>query len=195
MAYFQPAIPGQRVRAVPGAGLEVPVWILGSSLYGAQLAAALGLPYAFASHFAPAELDQAIALYRARFQPSEHLAKPHVMLGFNVFAADTDREAAYLFSSAQQAFVNSRSGRPGKLPPPVEDYADKIDARAHMILEHTLSCAAVGSRETVARGLTDFIARTNADEIMVTAQIFDHAARLRSFEITAEIQKELAAAA
>src|SRR5579871_6388421 len=115
IGYFRPAEPGQRIRAVPGAGLEVPVWILGSSLYGAQLAAALGLPYAFASHFAPAELANAMAVYRARFKPSEQLDKPYVMLGINVFAAESDREAARLFSSLQQAFINLRSGRPGRL--------------------------------------------------------------------------------
>jgi len=187
MNYFRPAEPGQRVRAVPGEGLDVPVWILGSSLFGAQLAAALGLPYAFASHFAPAELEHAIEIYRARFQPSEYLDKPYVMLGLNVFAAETDREAKLLFSSLQQAFVNLRTGRPGKLPPPVENYEEGLDATARALLQHALSCAIVGSPQTVKAGLDAFIKRTGADELMVTAQIFDHAARIRSFEILADV--------
>ncbi|KXF77028.1 alkane 1-monooxygenase [Paramesorhizobium deserti] len=187
MNYFRPAEPGQRVRAVPGAGLDVPVWILGSSLFGAQLAAALGLPYAFASHFAPAELDHAIEIYRARFEPSEHLDKPYVMLGLNVFAAETDREAKLRFSSLQQAFVNLRTGKPGKLPPPVENYEEGLDATARALLQHALSCSIVGSPQTVKEGLDAFVKRTGADELMVTAQIFDHAARIRSFEILADM--------
>jgi luciferase family oxidoreductase group 1 len=127
MGYFKPAEPGQVVSAVPGAGLEVPVWILGSSTYGAQLAALLGLPYAFASHFAPADLDQAVALYRANFRPSEQLDKPYVMLGLSVVAADTDAEARRLFSSLQQSFVNLRSGRAAPLPPPVDDYEGRTN--------------------------------------------------------------------
>jgi luciferase family oxidoreductase group 1 len=185
MAYFKPADPGQRVRATPGAGEDVPIWILGSSLYGAQLAAALGLPYAFASHFAPAELEAAIAVYRTRFQPSERLAAPYVMLGVNIFAAETDQEARRLFTSLQQAFVNLRSGRPGPLPPPIDDLEARLDANAKAMLNHALSCAVVGSFETVRRGLSDFLRRTGADELMITAQIFDHAARVRSFEIAA----------
>jgi luciferase family oxidoreductase group 1 len=185
--YFRPAEPGQRVRAVPGTGLEVPVWILGSSLFGAQLAAVLGLPYAFASHFAPAELDNAMAIYRGRFQPSEYLDKPYVMLGVNVFAAETDAEAKLLFSSLQQAFVNLRTGRPGMLPAPVENYEEQLDSTGRALLHHALSCSFVGSPQTVQQGLDAFIARTGADELMVTAQIFDHAARIRSFEILAEV--------
>ncbi|YBV97342.1 LLM class flavin-dependent oxidoreductase [Phyllobacteriaceae bacterium JZ32] len=187
MNYFLPAEPDQRVRAVPGAGLDVPVWILGSSLFGAQLAAMLGLPYAFASHFAPAELEHAVEIYRARFKPSEHLDKPYVMLGLNVFAAETDREAKLLFSSLQQAFVNLRTGRPGKLPPPVENYEEGLDATARALLQHALSCSIVGSPRTVREGIDAFIKRTGADELMVTAQIFDHAARIRSFEILADV--------
>jgi luciferase family oxidoreductase group 1 len=189
--YFREPEPGQRVRAVPGAGLHVPVWILGSSLYGAQLAAMLGLPYAFASHFAPAELEHAVALYRERFQPSEHLAKPYVMLGLNVFAADTDAKAGLLFTSLQQAFANLRSGRSGKLPPPRADFASDLDPAVKAMLDHALSCAIVGSPGTVRRGLDAFVARTGADELMVTAQIFDHGARLRSFEILAEVHRGL----
>ncbi|PRD41406.1 alkane 1-monooxygenase [Phyllobacterium phragmitis] len=187
MDYFQPAEPDQRVRAVPGAGLDVPVWILGSSLFGAQLAAALGLPYAFASHFAPAELEHAIEIYRARFEPSEYLDKPYVMLGVNVFAAQTDDEANLLFSSLQQAFVNLRTGKPGLLPPPAKDYEEGLDPTARALLQHALSCSIVGSPQTVKEGIDAFIARTDADELMVTAQIFDHAARIRSFEILAEV--------
>ncbi len=187
--YFRPAAPGQPVQAVPGAGLEVPVWILGSSTFGAQLAAALGLPYAFASHFAPDSMMEAMAVYRATFKPSAQQATPYVMLGVNVFAADTDAEARRLFSSLQQAFVNLRSGRPGKLPPPVEDLDGRLDPRARMMLEHSLACSIVGSPETIRRGLDEFIARTGADELMVTAQIFDHRARLRSYEILAEVRE------
>ncbi|MGB3390856.1 MAG: LLM class flavin-dependent oxidoreductase [Pseudaminobacter sp.] len=190
--YFAPAEPGQRVRAVPGEGQDVPVWILGSSLYGAQLAAVLGLPYAFASHFAPTEMEHALEIYRSRFQPSERLRKPYVMLGLNVFAAETDAEAKFHFSSLQQAFVNLRSGRPGQLPAPVENYDADLDPAAKSILESALSCAIVGSPETVKTGLDAFIRRTGADELMVTAQIFDHSARLRSFEILAEAHRQLA---
>ena len=192
MSYFAPARPGQSVRAVPGAGLNVPVWILGSSTFGAQLAAALGLPFAFASHFAPAMLQQAIAIYRARFEPSAHRERPHVMVGVNVFAADTDEEARRLFTSLQQAFVNLRTGRPGPLPPPVEGYADRLGAMEQRALSEMLSCSIVGSPETVTRELDAFIARTGADELMVTSQTFDHAARLRSFEIVAAGRDALA---
>lgn len=187
MAYFRSAEAGQRVRAVPGEGTNVPVWILGSSLYGAQLAAALGLPYAFASHFAPAELDRALEVYRTRFEPSEFLDKPYVMLGVNVAAAPSDAEAGYLFSSLQQAFVNLRSGRPGKLPAPVENFTADIDPMAKAMLDQALTCAIVGSPERVKAGIDAFIARTDADELMVTAQIHDHAARVRSFEILAKV--------
>jgi luciferase family oxidoreductase group 1 len=195
MAYFQPTRPGQMVQAVPGAGLDVPVWILGSSTYGAQLAAALGLPYAFASHFAPADMEAALSIYRREFKPSERLAKPYVMLGLNVVAADTDAEALCLFTSLQQAFINLRTGRPGPLPPPVDDIEAIIDPSAHGLLQQTLARSVVGSPATVRNGLSAFIARTGADEIMVTAQIFDHKARVRSFEITAEIHQADRAAA
>lgn len=193
MHYFQPPEPGQRIEAVPGAGLDVPVWILGSSLFGAQLAAALGLPYAFASHFAPAELDNALAIYREQFRPSPQHQRPHAMPGVNVIAADTDEEARFLFSSLQQAFVNSRSGRPSRLPPPIADMESRLGPTGQMILSQALSASVVGSPETVRGGLADFAARTAADELMVTAQIFDHQKRLRSFAITAEIGRELAA--
>jgi luciferase family oxidoreductase group 1 len=188
MDYFSPE-PRRGVLAVPGAGLRIPIWILGSSLFGAQLAAMLGLPYAFASHFAPAQMMQAIALYRELFRPSDRLQKPYVMLGFNVFAADTDEEGQYLSTSMQQAFVNLRSGRPTRLPPPVKDYYKRIGEAERTMLDHVLSCSAVGSPETVARQMDDFIARTGADELMITSQIHDHAARLRSYEITASLRK------
>lgn len=187
LAYFKPAEPAQRVRAVPGEGTNVPVWILGSSLYGAQLAAALGLPYAFASHFAPAELDHALEIYRTRFEPSEYLDKPYVMAGLNVVAAPSDEEARYLFSSLQQAFVNLRSGRPGRLPKPVENFESELEPMAKAMLDQALTCAIVGSPQMVKIGLDAFIARTGADELMVTAQIHDHAARVRSFEILADV--------
>ena len=190
MGYFA-AEQTQAVRAVPGAGLNVPVWILGSSLYGAQLAAALGLPYAFASHFAPAQMMQAIDLYRATFRPSAQLAKPYLMLGFNVFAADTDDEAQFRATSMQQAFVNLRSGHPSRLPTPVSGYLSSIGPQERSLLDQVLSCSAIGSRATVLRELKAFIGRTRADELMITSQIFDHSARLRSYEITADIHAAL----
>jgi luciferase family oxidoreductase group 1 len=187
MSYFQPVQPGQHVQAVPGAGLAIPIWILGSSTYGAQLAAILGLPFAFASHFAPAMMPQAIAIYRERFRPSAQLAAPNVMLGVNIVAAETDDEAKFLFSSLQQSFLNIRSGRPGRLPPPVADFEQRIDRYGAAMLADALSCAVVGSPDTVRRGIEDFVSRTGADELMVTANIFDHAKRKRSFEIVAEV--------
>ncbi len=189
-SYFS-SEPNPPIRAVPGFGLPVPLWILGSSLFGAQLAAALGLPYAFASHFAPAQMREAISLYRATFQPSAQMEKPYVMLGFNVFAAETDDEARRLASSVQQAFINLRSGRPTRLPPPVADYWNRIGVQERALLDQVLSCSAIGSPETVARDLQDFIARTGADELMITSQIFDQEARLRSYEMTAEIAAEI----
>ncbi|WP_437612942.1 LLM class flavin-dependent oxidoreductase [Sorangium sp. So ce834] len=194
MGYFRPAEPGQLVQAVPGAGLDVPIWILGSSLFGAQLAAALGLPYAFASHFAPGHMAQAIALYRREFRPSAQLAQPHVMLGINVFAADTDEEARRLSTSLQQAFVNLRRGRPGPLPPPIDGFERELSPMERAGLDQALSCTVVGSPEAVRQGLAAFIARTRADELMVSSSIFDHAARVRSLEITAEARDELARA-
>jgi luciferase family oxidoreductase group 1 len=189
LEYFRPAAAGQALRAVPGEGQEVEAWILGSSTFGAQLAAYLGLPYAFASHFAPAQMMDAIAVYRERFRPSERLAAPHVMIGVNVFAAETEAEARLLFSSLQQAFVNLRSGRPGKLPAPVEGYEARLDRHARAMLDNALSCSVVGARETVRDGIAAIAARTGADELMVTAQIHDPAARLRSFAILAETQE------
>jgi luciferase family oxidoreductase group 1 len=187
MEYFKPVEPGQRVQAVPGAGLDVPIWILGSSTFGAQLAAYLGLPFAFASHFAPAMMTEAIAIYRQRFRPSAQLATPHVMLGLNVVAAETDDEARFLFSSLQQSFINSRSGRPGRLPPPVANFDEDIDPYARAMLDDALACAIVGGARTVREGMVAFVARTGADELMVTANIFDHAKRKRSFAIVADV--------
>ena len=184
------ASPRQPVRAVPGMGLQVPIWILGSSTFGAQLAAHFGLPYAFASHFAPQQMMQAIQIYRETFKPSAQLAKPYVMLGFNVFAADTDEEGALRATSWQQAFVNLRSGRPGRLPPPVEGYAQRVGPAERALLDSVLSCAAVGSPDTVRAGIEAFIERTGADELMLTSQIFDHQARLRSYEIAAQVSQE-----
>ncbi len=187
---FMSKSPRQPVMAVPGRGLEVPIWILGSSTFGAQLAAHLGLPYAFASHFAPQQMMQAIRIYRETFKPSAQLQKPHVMLGFNVFAADTDEEANFRASSWQQAFVNLRSGRPGRLPPPVKNYRGTVGPAENALLDSVLSCAAVGSVETVRAGMRAFVERTGADELMVTSQVFDHAARLRSYELLAGIRDE-----
>ena len=187
LAYLRPAVPGQPVRAIPGDGSNVPVWILGSSHYGAQLAAALGLPYAFASHFAPDDLDVAVQLYRRDFRPSPYLDKPYVMLGLNVFAADTKNEAELLFTSLQQAFVNLRTGRPGQLPPPMAGYEQTLEPRIADMLERVLRCAIVGDRPRIAEGLSNFIAVHRPDEIMVTAQIFDPAARKKSYDILSEI--------
>ena len=187
LAYLRPSLPGQPVRAIPGDGSNVPVWILGSSTYGAQLAAALGLPYAFASHFAPDDLDVAVQLYRRDFKPSPYLDKPYVMLGLNVFAADTQDEAELLFTSLQQAFVNLRTGRPGQLPPPMAGYEQTLDPRIADMLERVLRCAIVGDRSQIAEGLSNFIAAHRPDEIMVTAQIFDSTARQKSYDILSEI--------
>ncbi|WP_322009588.1 LLM class flavin-dependent oxidoreductase [Paraburkholderia sp. J12] len=190
--YFAAPVEGQRVRAVPGAGLNVPLYILGSSLFGAQMAAAMGLPFAFASHFAPDQLLTALRLYRAQFRASATLAKPHAIVGVNVFAADTDDEARLLFTSLQQQFINLRRGTPGQLPAPTT----AINANEFELagVAHSLACSVVGSRETVRAGLTSVIEQTGADELIVTAQIYDHAARLKSFEMTAEVREELAAA-
>ena len=190
IAYFQPVAPGQAVQAVPGAGLNVPVWILGSSLFGAQLAAAMGLPFAFASHFAPTLMMQALQVYRAGFRPSERLERPYVMLGLNVFAAATDAEARRLFTSLEQAFTNLRRGRPGRLPPPVDGFTDSLTPAERRMLHEALGSSVVGSPETVKRGLDAFVARTGADELMLTSQIYDHAARLQSFEIVAGTRTE-----
>ncbi|WP_027821014.1 LLM class flavin-dependent oxidoreductase [Paraburkholderia bannensis] len=188
---FAAPVEGQRVRAVPGAGLNVPIYILGSSLFGAQLAAAMGLPFAFASHFAPDQLLAALRIYRSQFRPSATLAKPHAMVGVNVFAAETNEEARFLFTSLQQQFVNLRRGTPGQLPPPVEQIAANEFEIAGVA--HSLACSVVGDREAVRVGLESVIEQTDADELIVTAMIHDHAKRLRSFEIAAEVRDEMAA--
>jgi len=185
IGYFRPAEPGQRVRAIPGEGLAIPVWILGSSLFGAQLAAMLGLPYAFASHFAPGQMMEAIQVYRERFQPSAQLDRPYVMLGFNAFAAETDEEGELLATSIQQAFVNLRTGNPTRLQPPVEHYAETLPLPARAMLRQALSCSAIGSPASVKAAIAAFVDRTGADELMITSQIHDHQARLRSYEIVA----------
>jgi luciferase family oxidoreductase group 1 len=179
-----------RVRAVPGEGLNIPLWILGSSLFGAQLAAMLGLPYAFASHFAPQMMMEAIDLYRRRFEPSDQLDKPYVMLGFNAIVADTDEQAELLATSVQQAFVALRTGNPTKLPPPRPGYADDLPLEARAILRSVLSASAIGSPETARRQFDDFVARAKPDEVIVTAQIYDHQARLRSYELLIETVRQ-----
>src|SRR5438105_2732773 len=166
MAYFQPAEPGQRLQAVPGAGLDVPIWILGSSTFGAQLAAILGLPFSFASHFAPAMLQPAIAIYRERFRPSAQLLAPHLMLGLTVVAAETDEEARFLFSSLLQSSLNNRIGQPGRVPPPVADFEARLDPYARAILGDALGAAVVGGPDTVRRGLDEFVSRTCAARFM-----------------------------
>jgi len=190
MGYLAPTPPPNHVTAIPGVGSQVPLWILGSSLFGAQVAAALGLPFAFASHFAPAMLSEAIDVYRNHFRPGR-LQRPYLMLGFNIFAAETDAEARLLASSAQQAFVNLRSGRPTQLPPPVEDYESRLPPQARAVLADVLACSAIGSESTVRTRVADFIARTRPDELMITSQIFSHAARLRSYRIAACVRDSL----
>ena len=181
-----PLQPGQAVQAVPGTGLNVPIWILGSSLFGAQLAAMLGLPYAFASHFAPDALMQALQVYRERFQPSRQLDRPHAMVGVNVIAADTDAEARRLFTSPQQSFTNLFRGTRGLLLPPIDDIETYWSPAEKVQASNMLSCSIVGSRETVQRGLERLIEQTGADELMVAAAIYDHAARRHSYEILAD---------
>jgi luciferase family oxidoreductase group 1 len=185
--YFAAAAPGQELRAIPGAGLNVPIYLLGSSDFSARLAAELGLPFAFASHFAPDYLDVAVDLYRRNFRPSSQLDKPHVMIGINLVAADTDEEAARLFTSLQQMFLGIIRGARTELPPPVDTMRGLWSPLEEEHAQHKLHYSAVGSPETVQRTLDALIQRTGADEIIATAQIFDHAARLHSFEIAAEI--------
>ncbi|MGH8085454.1 MAG: LLM class flavin-dependent oxidoreductase [Lysobacter sp.] len=187
--YFEPAQPGQAVRAVPGAGIEVPVWLLGSSLFSAKLSAALGLPFAFASHFAPDAMDQALALYHREFTPSARLQKPYAMLALNVVAAETDDEARRLFTSQQQAFVNLRRGRPGLVPPPIDDIESWWTPQEKQGVERALACSVVGNVDTVKHGIAAFVDRHRPDELLLTANVFDHAARVRSFEIAADVMR------
>lgn len=189
LAYFEGKGP---VEAVPGSGAQVPVWMLGSSLFGAQVAAHFGLPYAFASHFAPAAMMEAIAVYRERFQPSARLDKPYVMLGYNIVAAETDEEAQYLSTSLLQAFVNLGQGMPGRLPRPIKGYEAALPPQSRARLEGVLSASAIGSKATVKDSVRAFLDRTGADELIVAASIHDFDSRVRSYEIAAEARADLA---
>jgi len=189
--YLKTPQAGQRVTAVPGADTHVPLWILGSSLFGAQLAAMLGLPFAFASHFAPAQMEQAVDVYRNHFKPSEQLQKPYIMLGFNVCAAETDAEAHYLRSSSLQSFLRLRRGSPGQLPPPIEDFENSMDVSDRAILAQMSSCASVGTKATITEGMDRFIQQTGADELMLVCSMFEHEKRLSSFRITADAWQQL----
>jgi luciferase family oxidoreductase group 1 len=192
-SYFEPTEPGQKIRAVPGAGLRVPIWLLGSSLFGAQLASMLGLPFAFASHFAPADMIQALQLYRSGFKPSRQLDRPYTMLGVNVIAAATDTEARRLFTSHQQAFTQLRRGTPGQVPAPIDDIETYWSPAEKAMASQSLACSIVGGSRTVERDLHEFIEVTKPDELMIAALIYDQAARLRSYEIAAEVRERLAA--
>ncbi|MCH1907309.1 LLM class flavin-dependent oxidoreductase [Stenotrophomonas acidaminiphila] len=181
--YFEPVQPGQGVQAVPGAGIDVPVWLLGSSLFSARLAAAMGLPFAFASHFAPDAMDEAVALYRRDFRPSARLQAPWAILALNVVASASEAESRRLFTTQQQSFVNLRRGRPGRIPPPVDDIEAFWEPHEKAGVERALACTVLGDPQQVGEGLAAFAARHRPDEMMLTANIFDHAARLRSFEL------------
>jgi len=189
--YFGEVQPNQAVQAVPGQGLHVPIWLLGSSLYSAQLAAALGLPFAFASHFAPDMLYQALSIYRSQFKPSAQLQTPHAMVCINVIAADTDEQAQRMFTSNQQQFINLRRGNPGKLPAPVDNIESLWSAQERFGVDQALRMSVVGNKETVRQGLQAVLRETEADELMINGQIFDHQARLHSFEIVAQLQGDL----
>jgi luciferase family oxidoreductase group 1 len=194
-ALLGPAQPDQAIQAVPGTNSNVPIWILGSSLFGAQLAAMLGLPYAFASHFAPGALMQALQVYRERFQPSAQLDRPYAMVGVNVIAADTDEEARHLFTSPQQSFTNLFRGARGKLQPPIDDIESYWSPHEKAQAMNMLSCSFVGSPDTVREGLEGFIRQTGADEVMVASAIYDHGKRLRSYEILSDVHKTMSKAA
>jgi len=189
--YFDDVQPGQAVKAIPGAGLHVPIWILGSSTYGAQVAAHFGLPYAFASHFAPEALMQALHAYKTLFKPSSQQAKPHAGVGVNIVAADTDEEAHYLFTTHQQHATRMRRNTRGQLPPPIDDIETFWTPYEKVSVSEQLSCSVVGSLETVRRGLQDLVEKTGADELIMAGQIFDHRARLKSFEIAAQAAREV----
>ena len=191
LGYFEPAKPGQPVRAVPGAGIEVPVWLLGSSLFSATLSARLGLPFAFASHCAPDAMDEALALYRRDFRPSARLQQPYAMLGINVVAADSDAQARRLFTTQQQSFINLRRGRPGLIPPPIDDIESYWTPVEKIGVERALACAVVGDPDNVRDGIEAFIARHKPDELLITANVFEHAARRHSFEIAAAARDRL----
>ncbi len=191
--YFAPPQPRQRIRAVPGAGLDVPIWLLGSSLYSAQLAALLGLPFAFASHFAPDDLMQALDLYRARFQPSPHLERPYAMAACNVVAADSDAEARRQFTSQQQSFINLRRGMPTQVPPPIDDIESYWSPAEKAMVQRALAYSFVGAPPAVAEGIDTFLRMTQADELMITAHLHDQHARLRSIELAMGVRERLAA--
>ena len=188
--YFEPAQAGQAVRAVPGAGIPVPVWLLGSSLFGARLAAALGLPYAFASHFAPDSMDQALAVYRSEFRPSQYLAAPYAVLGLNVVAAESEAEAKRLFTTQQQSFVNLRRGKPGLIPPPIDDIEAFWEPHEKLGVQSALACSVVGDQRQVREGMAAFVARHKPDELILTANIYDHAARKRSFGLAMQAWRD-----
>ncbi|HKB82730.1 MAG TPA: LLM class flavin-dependent oxidoreductase [Burkholderiales bacterium] len=189
--YFAEAQAGQQIRAVPGSGLEVPIWLLGSSLFSAQLAAMLGLPFAFASHFAPDLMRQALDIYRSRFEPSRQLDRPYAMLGANVLAADTDAQARRQFTSQQQSFINLRRGSPGQVPPPIDDIDAYWSPAEKAMVERSLAVSFVGSPESIEHGLVPFIESLKPDELMITAHIYDQAARLRSIELIAQVRDRL----
>lgn len=191
MRYFADEPPESGVRAIPGQGTHVPIWILGSSLFGAQLAAHLGLPYAFASHFAPAALRDALHVYRTQFRPSDELARPHAMIAVNVFAGESDEEGRYLMTSMQQAFANLHRGTPKPIPRPVERIEDHVEPALLRGVAHALAISAVGSPDSVRQGLANFIGAYAPDEVILTGQIHDHAKRLRSFRIAAEVMDDL----
>ncbi len=191
-ALLAPAEPRQAVRAIPGEGSNVPLWILGSSTFGAQLAAALGLPYAFASHFAPAQMMSAIEIYRSTFRPSEQLQKPYLMLGFNIFAAPSDEEGRLLATSLMQAFASLRRGVPRRLQPPDPAFEDTLSASERTQLDQVMACSAIGSPESVKASLKAFIDRTQPDELILASHIYDHAARVRAYEIAAEVRADMA---
>ena len=190
--YFEPAQPSQAVQAVPGAGLDVPLWILGSSLFGAELAGRLGLPYAFASHFAPTHLHQALEIYRREFQPSAQLERPYSAAGINVFAAETDAEARRLFTSAQQQFTRLIRGTRGLLPPPIDSIESYWTPAEEAQVSSMLKCSFVGSKETVRAGLAEFLKETGVHELIVACAIYDPAARLRYYELLSELDPLLA---
>ncbi|WP_313212016.1 LLM class flavin-dependent oxidoreductase [Stenotrophomonas sp.] len=189
--YFEPAQKGQAVRAVPGAGIPVPVWLLGSSLFSARLSAAMGLPFAFASHFAPDAMDEALAVYRREFRTSQYLQAPYAVLGLNVVASDSEAEAKRLFTTQQQSFVNLRRGLPGLIPPPIDDIEAFWQPHEKAGVQNALACAVVGDVQQVQEGLAAFVARHKPDEVLVTANIYDHAARKRSFGLAMQAWRAL----
>lgn len=191
--YLKEPETGQRVIAVPGAGTHVPLWILGSSLFGAQLAAMLGLPFAFASHFAPARMMQAIDIYRSRFEPSEQLQEPYIMLGFNICAAETDEEAHYLSSSSLQSFLSLRRGTPILLPPPIKNFEESMSSQDRTLLAQMSRYAAVGSFETIKKSMARFIEQTGANELMLVSFIFEHKKRVHAYELAAEAGRQIVA--